>query len=148
MFKNFTLIVIFIFSVLFSSLVISGPYQDSLSKCIVEKTTKEEKNLLMKWMFVIISEHPSIPENYKISNKDKVLSDIDMANLVMNIFHRHCTTEAKRAYKYEGENSVAESFRLLGEVAMRNLMNNDDVNIAVGRFTNYIDEEDFMSIFE
>ena len=148
MFKNFTLIVIFIFSVSFSSLVISGPYQDNLSKCIIEKTTKEEKSLLMKWMFVIISEHPSIPENYKISNKDKVLSDIDMANIVMNIFQIYCTTEAKQAYEYEGENSITESFKLLGEVAMRNLMNNDDVNMAVGRFTNYIDEEEFMSIFE
>ena len=148
MFKNFTLIVIFIFSVLFSSFVISGPYQDNLSKCIVEKTTKEEKNLLMKWMFVVISEHPAIPEDYKISNADKALSDIDMANIVMNIFQTHCSTEGKQAMQYEGESSIAESFRLLGEVAMRNFLMNAEVNYAAGRFTDYIDEEEFISIFE
>jgi hypothetical protein len=40
----------------------SGPFTDDFAKCLVTKTTAQEKTDLVKWIYVTISFHPQLSQ--------------------------------------------------------------------------------------
>jgi len=118
----------------------SGPFTDEFSRCIVTKTTSQEKTDLVKWIYVTISFHPQLSDMSNLSSEDVEMVNIRVADYMTNVFAYKCNKELIEAIKYEGENSVVTAFELLGEIAISEIMVDEGVSIASEFFTQYLDE--------
>jgi len=103
---------------------------------------------LMKWLYILISEHPIIQDKYSISERDKVASDLEMADIVTYLLTQSCLKEAKETITYEGIEGVVSSFEILGKVAAMGLLQDPNVGIAAERYTKYLDFEKFLELVE
>ena len=134
-FKSF---IIFLLSISFN--LNAGPFTDEFSRCIVTKTTSQEKTDLVKWIYVTISFHPQLSDMSNLSSEDVEMVNIRVADYMTNVFAYKCNKELIEAIKYEGENSVVTAFELLGEIAISEIMVDEGVSIASEFFTQYLDE--------
>lgn len=48
----------------------AGIYTDDLSRCLVDKTSTEDKSVLVQWIFVAMAQHPSVVPLTKITPAD------------------------------------------------------------------------------
>lgn len=141
------LILFFLFSFGVSSFSYSGPFSDEFSRCIVTKTTSQEKTDLVKWIYVTISFHPQLKGMSKITSDDVEIANIRVADYMTNVFAYKCNNEMMDAIKYEGEESAMQAFKLLGEIAMMEIMGEQNVSYASELFIQYLDEQFFEDIF-
>jgi hypothetical protein len=63
----------------------------------------------------------------------------------MKLLTKSCKKQAQRAIKYEGQIAFQSSFRILGQVAMKDIFSNPDVDAAGSVFHKYIAEEKLNS---
>ena len=117
----------------------AGPFADAFGKCLVRSTTESAKHKLVTWIFVVSSEHPALENLILLTERQKVMSDMDAADLVTNLFTQLCDKEALEALEYEGEKSLRIGFEHLGKVAMQSLMQDKNVIGAMDRYTKYFD---------
>tara|TARA_B100000686_G_scaffold72987_1_gene78724 strand:- start:18172 stop:18624 length:453 start_codon:yes stop_codon:yes gene_type:complete len=132
----------------FNTHTFADTFSDSLGQCFVRSTSAEDKNALMKWLYILISEHPIIESKYPISERDKVASDLEMADIVTYLLTQSCFQEAKETITYEGIEGVVSSFEILGKVAAMGLLQDPNVGIAAERYTKYLDFEKFLELVE
>ena len=132
---------LFIFFMLFvlSGPVFSGPFSEKLGECFVRSTSEADKNQLVRWMYILMAEHPVIKKDYPISEGDKVASDLAMADIVTSLFTRSCAAEADEALKYEGEIAFYSSFEMLGSASAGSIFTDPNVEAASQRYMEYID---------
>ena len=136
--RIFKFFIIFLFTISFN--LTAGPFTDEFSRCIVTKTTSQEKTDLVKWIYVTISFHPQLSDMSNLSSEDVEMVNIRVADYMTNVFAYKCNKELIEAIKYEGENSVVTAFELLGEIAISEIMIDEGVSIASEFFTQYLDE--------
>jgi hypothetical protein len=117
----------------------AGVYSDDLGKCLVSASTAQEKQQLVQWIFFSISLNPAIKPYSNITQEQREASDRDMAKLLGKLLGESCTNETKQAVKYEGSTAFSTSFRLLGEVAGREMFSSPEVSAGAEAFTNYLD---------
>ena len=140
--KIFKYTFIFIFGLNLN--LFSGPFTDEFAKCIVMKTTTQEKTDLVRWIYVTMSFHPQLMDLSNLTADDVEMVNIRVADYMTNVFAYKCNEELNMAIDYEGEESVYYAFELLGEIAMTELMEDQGVSAASELFIDYID----VSIFE
>ena len=133
-----SLFIFFMFFVL-SGQVFSGPFSEKLGECFVRSTSEADKNQHVRWMYILIAEHPVIKKDYPIAERDKVASDLAIADIVTSLFTRSCAAEADEALKYEGEIAFYSSFEMLGKAAASNIFTDPNVVAASQRYVEYID---------
>ena len=126
---------------------VAGPYTDDFAKCLVTKTTAQEKTDLVKWIYVTISFHPQLSQMSNLTAEDVEMANIRVADYMTNVFAYKCNDELNQAIKYEGEESVFYAFELLGELAMGELMQDQGVTAASELFIQYVDLSIFAELF-
>ena len=135
--------VITIICFLFTSFGIAqaGPYTTQLGKCAIEKTSKQEKLMFVRFTATMLLTHPEL-EDLCCADKKKVDSIIKKAaHLYMNILTNRCKKEAKKAKKHEGMQALHKAFQLLGSTSARMLMNHPKVKQNYGDLGKYMKEE-------
>jgi hypothetical protein len=117
------LIIAFIFSLNFSNKVIAGPFTDNLTRCIILSTSDTDYKKLVNWMFRVFSEHPYLKSNVGsvYSENQKTKADVNIAEILGNLLTKRCRAEAIAAAKYEPDTAIKESFRMLGELAVKKI---------------------------
>ena len=125
----------------------AGPFTDDFAKCLVTKTTAQEKTDLVKWIYVTISFHPQLSQMSNLKAEDVEMANIRVADYMTNVFAYKCNDELNQAIKYEGEESVFYAFELLGELAMGELMQDQGVTAASELFIQYVDLSIFAELF-
>ncbi len=125
----------------------AGPFTDDFAKCLVTKTTAQEKTDLVKWIYVTISFHPQLSQLSNLTAEDVEMANIRVADYMTNVFAYKCNDELNQAIKYEGEESVFYAFELLGELAMGELMQDKGVTAASELFIQYVDLSIFAELF-
>ena len=130
----------FICLVGFTKFSSSGPFTDDLSRCVVVKTTNNDKIALINWMWIAMSAHPDIAKNMgsKISKRLKEVADKKVAYIVSNLFLDKCRSETDKAFKFEGDEAVVNAFKPLGEISMKNLMQNRKVINSLSSYSRYL----------
>jgi len=118
-----------------------GPYTDELSKCLVKSTSENEKTLLVRWMFAVISLHPAVKPIVTITVAQRKQLTQQMATVVEHVLTVSCRTEAEQAVKYEGNGALETSFSVLGQAAARELFANPQVTAGVADLQKSIDGE-------
>ena len=86
-----------------------------------------------------MSEHSALENKIVVTERQKVMTDMDAADIVTNLFTQLCDKEALEALKYEGEKSLEIGFEQLGTVAVQTLMQDKNVIGAMDRYTKYFD---------
>ena len=138
---------LFIILISFNIDSFAGPFTDDFAKCLVTKTTAQEKTDLVKWIYVTISFHPQLSQMSNLTAEDVEMANIRVADYMTNVFAYKCNDELNQAIKYEGEESVFYAFELLGELAMGELMQDQGVTAASELFIQYVDLSIFAELF-
>jgi hypothetical protein len=130
-----------------AQVAIAGPYTDDLSKCVVEKTTAEERAALVRWMFVCAALHPAAKSLATVSQEQVDSANQQTAELTMKLITETCKERALKAIKYEGAEALQKSFRVLGEVAGRELFSSPEVATGLSGMAKYFDEKRLKAAF-
>jgi len=105
-----------------SGTAIAGIYTDDLSRCLVSKSTESDKILLAKWIFSMVALHPGVESMSRISEEDRAAINKGVAGIFEKLLTDACVVETRAAIKFEGEESLKNSFKVLGEIAMTSLL--------------------------
>src|SRR5262245_59821896 len=130
------------------SSAVAGPYSDDLSKCLVSSTTNEEKGTLVKWIFSIAALHPAVSSVSSVTDKQRVDLNKSTAALFETLLADRCKKQTRDAVKYEGTNTIQESFGVLGQAAMMELFTNEAVANGLQEFANYVDEKKLAPVLK
>jgi len=117
----------------------AGVYSDALGKCLVEASSSEEKQQLVQWIFFAISLNPAIKPYATITTEQRGATDRNMAQLFEKLLGDTCNKETREAMKYEGSSAFEASFRLLGQVAGREIFESPEVAAGSAEFTKHLD---------
>jgi len=139
-------ILISIFVLFISFNINAGTYQDRYTSCILENTSERDKIILVKWLFVLLAEHPSLKNDFPTTVDDKISNDRAVADYISYVLGVKCLNETKDVLKYEGEDAFVKAFELLGELAFMELAENEDVSSGFERYIQYIDPSLFEKI--
>ena len=137
--------ILYIFTVLTFLLNISnknifaGPFGDEMSKCLVLATSSKDNSLLGRWLVRVYGEHGDSKDLTNLSDYKKEKIDKDVARLFTRLLSEDCKVETKKALKFEGDMVMFNAFRTLGEVAGKELLEDNDVSKAINKFTEYVD---------
>jgi hypothetical protein len=119
----------------------AGIYTDDLSRCLVEKTTTEDKTTLVQWIFVAMAQHPSVSSLTKITPADVDRNNKAAGALMMRLLTESCVEASKKAVKYEGGAAFETSFSVLGQAAAGELFAHPDVLKIMGGLEKYLDKD-------
>ncbi len=114
---------------------------EALSSCVTNATTDADKIVLMRWLFVAMSRHPSVTELANVSDAQRVDANRQMGALVNKLLLDACPNQTRAAVASGGEQALQAAFSAFGAQAMRTLMNNPDVNAGVIEMTAYLDQQ-------
>ena len=139
-----------IFVVIFSNKVSAGPFTDNLTRCILVSTSDDDYTKLVNWIFRVVAEHPDIKSDVGdvYSKNQKIMADVNLAEVFTKLLTRECRTESIQAFKYEQDIALFESFKMLGEISMQKMMEDPAVSKSVEEFTKYMDEKAIEELFE
>lgn len=114
-------------------------YTDDLAKCLVAKTSDQDKIALVQWVFVAISASPGVKDMANVTPQRHEQQDRAVAVLFERLLEIDCRKETVAAVKYDGSEAIKISFGLLGQVAMKVLMSDPSVDSSISGFTKYLD---------
>jgi len=126
-------------------LVIAAPAQASsptnaLSSCLVDTLNGKERKSLAKWIFFSIAAHPEINTYSSASIKDINKSDQYVGKLITRILTIDCPKELKTANNADPL-AIQKAFEVVGQVAMQELMANENVMKTITNYAKYTDQD-------
>ena len=124
----------------------AGVYSDDMTKCLVASTSQQDKVALVRWIFATAALHPEVASIANISASERESLNRSMGALVEKLLTQTCRKQTMDAIKYEGPVAFQQSFNVLGQVAMRELMDNKEVSASAGAFAQYMDKKKLESI--
>jgi len=124
----------------------AGVYTDDLTRCLVEKSTPEDKTSLVQWIFVAMSRHPSVSSLTRITTDDMEKYNKVAGELFMRLLTETCVEPSKKAIKYEGAAAIQSAFQVLGQVAAGDLFQNPEVATVMGGLDKYLDAEKLKTL--
>ena len=119
-----------------------------LGVCMVDSLNGKERKNLAKWIFLGMSSHSSIAPYSNVTQSDKERSDQYVGTLITRLIADDCPVQAKAASQVNGLIAFEQAFKVVGEVAMQELMNEPAVGNALGAFEQYMDKEKVNSVFK
>ena len=79
----------------------AGIYSDALGKCLVTKTSDQDKAAFVRWIFTSLSTSPTVKDVGNVSARQHDEIDLNTAHLVDRLILTDCHKEAVEAMKYE-----------------------------------------------
>ncbi len=118
------------------------PETEAFGKCLIGKTTGDDRLLLARWITFAFASHPIVQDTLSIDATKLPETDENMANLVMSLLTERCAVEAKAAVAAEGNTTVAmqKAFEMLGMVASQEVMMDAATQARINAFGSYLDE--------
>lgn len=118
----------------------AAPFTDALARCLVERTTAQDKSDMVVWMFAGLGMHPDVRQYVVMTPAQRQQTNVKMAALFDRLLTVDCRGETVAALKYEGTSALEAGFKVLGAAAANTLMAHPDVEKATGAFADLIDE--------
>ncbi|WNZ56023.1 hypothetical protein QT397_24805 [Microbulbifer sp. MKSA007] len=139
--------------VLSSSLIATGAAYanqeaQQLSICLTDSMNGKERKNLAKWIFFGMSSHSSIKPFSKVTESDIGDSSKYVGALITRLITEDCPSQAKAASKVLGSAAFDQAFKVVGEVAMQELMAEPSVGHSLGAFEKHLDKEKFNAVFQ
>jgi hypothetical protein len=134
--------------VLAPRVAIAGPFIDDLSRCLVNKSSDQDKTVLMQWMFSAMALHPSVASMAKVSDAQREELSKKAAGLFQVLLTERCKPEAQLAVKNEGSDAFSASFKVLGEIAGTGLFSDPAVTAGAEKLGTYLDDKKLKDTFQ
>ncbi len=129
-----------------STSVQAGPYTDDLGRCLVESTTVEDKVNLVKWMFTAASVHPAVSSIASVTEAQLDDANRTTAEMFVSLLTETCKEQTQKAIRYEGQVAIEGAFRVLGQVAAKELFTSPEVSAAMSGLQQYLDSEKLRAV--
>jgi len=101
----------------------------------------------MRWLFIAMSRHPSLPPGARVSDSDGLEANRTMGALVNRLLFEACPDETRATVQAHGRDAALDAaFGTLGEKAMTDLMANTDVLASVIQLGAYVDAQRFEAL--
>lgn len=126
----------------------AGLYADDLSRCLVEKTTAEDKNTLVRWVIATTTLHPAVQPIARVSAESRARANRDTARIFERLLTESCLDQTRQAVKIEGAAAIQSGFQTLGQVAMAELFADPKVADALGELDRQIDVKKLRNALE
>lgn len=139
--------------VVFVSFLTSGVAQASqeaqqFGVCLTDSMNGKERKNLAKWIFLGMSSHSIIKPYANVTENDLESSNKYVGELITRLITEDCPKQANTASKAMGSAAFEQAFKVVGEVAMQELMTEPSVGKSLGAFEKYLDQEKFNKVFE
>lgn len=129
-----------------SNLASAGPFADDMAKCLVTSTSPEDRTVLVKWMFGLITLHPDLTAMSSMSARQRDDLSKNAGALFQRLLLESCRSQTQQALQNEGPQTVQYAFQVLGQVATRGLFTDSHVMAGLKDLTKYVDEEKLKNL--
>lgn len=119
----------------------AGVFGDDLTRCLVDSTTKEDREQLVRWIFVAMAQHPLVSSMSAVKADEKEQANKQVGALFMRLLTETCKDKAKAAIKAEGPAAIQLSFQVLGQVAAGEIFTDKNVVAVMAGVDKYVDTE-------
>ncbi len=142
--KNFMALLIIFLSVTVCISPVNAGELD-LGTCLVDSLTGKERKNLAKWIYFAIAAHPEMSSYSNIKQEDRVKIDKYVGTLVTRLLAEDCASEVKSAQKADPL-ALGKAFELVGQVAMQELVTNQDVETSLYSYVKYTDQKKIQAV--
>ncbi len=119
----------------------ASPQIEALSKCVADSTTGKDRKDLARWIFVAMSAHPEMKSIANVApNATEDVSRV-AGQLFTRVLADACPGEVKAAIQVGGPAAIRSAFSVLGQLAMQELMTDNDVAATMGALDRYLDKQ-------
>ena len=118
---------------------------DTLSGCLVDAMNGRERKNLAKWVFLAMAAHPDLKPYSNATANDITESNQFVGTLITRLLTEDCPNELKSATDVDPL-ALQNSFRLVGQVAMQELMTNQETVKALTDYVQYTDQDKINAI--
>lgn len=126
----------------------AGEYQDKLSTCLAQSATQDDKDALVRWIFVAMSAHPLTEDLAKIPVDQRESITRKGGAVFEKLMTESCGAETIGTIKYEGTEAFGLAFEVLGSSAMEGLMSHPNVDKVIAELASYVDESKLEKLLE
>lgn len=125
--------------------VIASTPTEQLGTCLIDTLNGKERKNLAKWIYFSIGSHPEI-KSFSNATADNIQdSDEYVGKLITKILTVDCPKELNKAHKSDPL-AIQKAFELVGQVAMQELMANQETMKALTNYARYADQEKINTI--
>lgn len=118
-----------------------------LGVCFNDSMTGHERKELAKWIFLGIATHSTIQPFANVTDQDRDDANRFLGALVTRLLTENCPAQAKAAFQDNGAKAFEHAFKVVGEVAMQELMTEPAVSASLGAFDRYLDLQKIEQVF-
>ena len=145
--KKIILVSVLLFSFLNTQISYANESAQKLGVCMTDSLNGKERKNLAKWIFFGMSAHSSINKYINASQEDFDSTNKFVGELITRLLTVDCPVQAKKAIDDGGPAAFEFAFRIVGEVAMQEIMAEASVADSLGSFEKYIDQDKFDETF-
>lgn len=137
--------IVLIMGIIVAAPALSDTSANNLGRCMVDALNGKERKQLAKWIFFAVAAHPEINSYSSATAKDINESDKNIGKLITRLLTSDCADELKISNKSDPL-AIQKSFELVGQVAMQELMTDQNVMKAVTNYAQYTDQVKINSL--
>ena len=141
---QFAKIALFGLLILSSGIAAAGESSEKLSKCLVSSTTPEDKQILIRWIFGAVANHPNVSDISNLSPEKWDEISKKSAHVFQKLIAESCSLESREAIMNDGMEGYKSAFETLGSTAVGGLMSDPSVVQAMGKLETYLDSDKLM----
>lgn len=109
-----------------------------LATCMTASLQEGDKTKMVEWLYFSMSAHPDTADYADVTRAQRIKSDKSIGALVTRLLTQDCQEEFAAAAKQD-ITTVQRSFEYLGQMALEELMSNQDVVKAIAGYANHTD---------
>lgn len=114
---------------------------EALGKCLGDNTNGKERKDLAKWVFLAMASHPDMKPLSTATTELRDESSKTTAELFTRLIVDSCVTEVRAAVSKHGTMGLQLGFTFLGQLAMQELMTNQEVQQSMSNLERYVDQK-------
>lgn len=124
-----------------SPLACAGTATEGLSACLVEASTPDDRQVLVRWIFLAISRHPELAPMTVVAPAQATVIERDAGQLFQRLMTVDCLPQTRAAFTEGAGAAFGSAFEALGLVAANDLFANPQVDGATAGLLQHVDVE-------
>lgn len=121
--------------------------REAFAACVSAKTSPGDDVVLARWLFLAMSEHPSIRGLVQVDGREGVAVDQGMAALFERLMTADCAEPLRALPLADLQPAFEVAFERLGQRAGAAIFDAPEVSVATERMVELIDMEAIEAIF-
>ena len=126
----------------------AGPTADALSKCVVAATSAQDRAVLTRWAYVVVSANPEFRSMTAVTDPMRDDANHRVADLLTRLVTVNCKVQAVTAVRTEGPGAVEGAVKALGESAARDLFADPATLGEMTGFVKYLDRDKLIGLMK